>query len=134
MRKSSHFFCNQTSANIIYSFLFLLHGHFYCFAAVAIVEINSNFGKYNIIGTVKFEQSYETDEELPTLKVTGTITGLPEGRHGFHVHEFGNTSDNCMAAGSHFNPYDVRLYFIVRRIVIVTHITYIYLYVYTLNH
>ena len=115
MWKSSHFFCNQTSANIIYSFLFLLHGHFYCFAAVAIVEINSNFGKYNIIGTVKFEQSYETDEELPTLKVTGTITGLPEGRHGFHVHEFGNTSDNCMAAGSHFNPYDVRLYCIVRK-------------------
>lgn len=75
--------------------------------SVAIVEINSNFGKYNIIGTVKFEQSYETDEELPTLKVTGTITGLPEGRHGFHVHEFGNTSDNCMAAGSHFNPYDM---------------------------
>ena len=47
---------------------------------------------------------------MPTLKVTGTITGLPEGRHGFHVHEFGNTSDNCMAAGSHFNPNEVREY------------------------
>ena len=40
--------------------------------------------------------------------MTGTLTGLPEGRHGFHVHEFGNTSDNCMAAGSHFNPDNVR--------------------------
>lgn len=75
--------------------------------SVAIVEINSYFGKYNITGTVKFEQSYETDEELPTLKVTGTLTGLPEGRHGFHVHEIGDTSDNCMAAGSHFNPDNV---------------------------
>ena len=42
--------------------------------------------------------------------MTGTLTGLPEGRHGFHVHEFGNTSDNCMAAGSHINPDNVRIH------------------------
>ena len=38
------------------------------------------------------------------LKITGTITGLTQGSHGFHVHEIPDTSDQCRAAGGHFNP------------------------------
>lgn len=38
-------------------------------------------------------------------KVTAHISGLTPGKHGFHVHEYGDcSSDDGMAAGGHFNP------------------------------
>jgi len=39
------------------------------------------------------------------IHVHGEVTGLPDGEHGFHVHEFGNIdSPDGKAAGPHFNP------------------------------
>ena len=63
--------------------------------AICIVVNNEK----NIKGIVKFEDNGETT----TIKCT--FTGLPEGKHGIHIHEFGNLSDGCNSAGAHFNPY-----------------------------
>lgn len=36
---------------------------------------------------------------------SGTITGLPAGMHGFHIHETGDCSaPDASSAGGHFNP------------------------------
>jgi Cu-Zn family superoxide dismutase len=37
--------------------------------------------------------------------VTASVTGLPPGPHGFHIHEKGDcSSGDGMSAGGHFNP------------------------------
>ncbi len=40
-----------------------------------------------------------------TVHVKGKITGLTPGLHGFHVHEYGDmTDDKGMSTGGHFDP------------------------------
>lgn len=55
-----------------------------------------------VAGVVTFEQSVHGG---PT-RIYGTIRGLPDGEHGFHIHEYGDLSDGCTSAGAHFNPYN----------------------------
>jgi superoxide dismutase, Cu-Zn family len=39
------------------------------------------------------------------IRIEGNVTGLTPGKHGFHVHEWGNcTSADGKSAGGHFNP------------------------------
>ena len=39
------------------------------------------------------------------MKVVADLTGLTPGKHGFHIHEFGDcSSPDGKAAGGHFNP------------------------------
>jgi Cu-Zn family superoxide dismutase len=53
----------------------------------------------NVKGTVKFEK---VDDGV---RVTGRITGLKPGKHGFHIHEFGDLSaPDFSSAGGHFSP------------------------------
>jgi superoxide dismutase, Cu-Zn family len=50
-------------------------------------------------GTVTFT------EEADGVRVQVDLTGLTPGKHGFHVHEFGDCSAPDLAsAGGHFNP------------------------------
>uniref|UniRef100_A0A8D3E8J3 Superoxide dismutase [Cu-Zn] n=1 Tax=Scophthalmus maximus TaxID=52904 RepID=A0A8D3E8J3_SCOMX len=53
-------------------------------------------------GTVHFEQ--EVSDAAP-VKLTGKISGLAPGEHGFHVHAFGDNTNGCISAGPHFNPH-----------------------------
>lgn len=53
----------------------------------------------NVGGTVTFTSSGDQ------VKVVADITGLTPGKHGFHIHEFGDCSDpKAASAGGHFNP------------------------------
>uniref|UniRef100_V5N542 Superoxide dismutase [Cu-Zn] n=1 Tax=Gobiocypris rarus TaxID=143606 RepID=V5N542_GOBRA len=58
-------------------------------------------GTGEVTGTVYFEQETETSP----VKLSGEITGLAAGKHGFHVHAFGDNPNGCLTAGPHFNPH-----------------------------
>jgi Cu-Zn family superoxide dismutase len=50
-------------------------------------------------GDILFTQTGEK------VHVTGTITGLPPGKHGIHIHEKGDLSaPDLMSTGGHYNP------------------------------
>lgn len=61
-------------------------------------------GDASVTGQVNFSQK---NPDQPVL-VQATFWNLPKGYHGFHIHEFGDLSDGCMSAGSHFNPFGKR--------------------------
>jgi len=50
-------------------------------------------------GTVTF-----TEMSDGSVEVKVSLTGVPPGTHGFHVHDKGDCGDNGNAAGGHFNP------------------------------
>lgn len=53
----------------------------------------------NASGTIMFTKTGEG------IKVTADLQGLSKGKHGFHIHEFGDcSSPDGMSAGGHFNP------------------------------
>src|SRR6476619_5701398 len=64
--------------------------------AVAVVSPTANS---KVTGTVTFTKSGDD------VKVVADISGLTPGKHGFHIHEFGDCSaPDGKAAGGHFNP------------------------------
>ena len=53
----------------------------------------------HVHGVVHFAQTEEG------MKVTARVEGLTPGKHGFHIHQFGDiTAANGTSAGGHFNP------------------------------
>jgi superoxide dismutase, Cu-Zn family len=64
----------------------------------AIVLITPTKGN-SVHGIVTFEKTEKG------IHIIANLTGLPPGKHGFHIHEFGDiTSDDGSSAGGHFNP------------------------------
>lgn len=58
-------------------------------------------GSGDVKGTIHLTQAGDA------TNLTGEISGLAPGQHGFHIHEFGDNTNGCMSAGSHFNPHGV---------------------------
>ena len=62
--------------------------------AICVFHQNNN----GVSGIIKFS------EKNNKVKVEFAIKGLEDGKHGFHIHEYGDLTDECNSACSHFNP------------------------------
>ncbi|KAK6926709.1 Superoxide dismutase, copper/zinc binding domain [Dillenia turbinata] len=56
-------------------------------------------GTSSVEGVVTLTQ----EDDGPTT-VNVKVTGLTPGPHGFHLHEYGDTTNGCISTGAHFNP------------------------------
>jgi Cu-Zn family superoxide dismutase len=64
--------------------------------AVAVIH---GFGDSHVKGVVHFKAT--TDG----VQISGQLSGLKPGKHGFHIHEFGDVSSaDPKCHGGHFNP------------------------------
>jgi len=45
------------------------------------------------------------NDAAPT-HIWGQIKGMLMGKHGFHIHTFGDLSNGCVSAGPHYNPFN----------------------------
>lgn len=64
--------------------------------AVAVLSPTANS---KVTGAVTFTKAGNE------VKVVADLTGLSPGKHGFHIHEFGDCSaPDATSAGGHFNP------------------------------
>lgn len=66
-------------------------------AVCVLLNFHAPFTTTNVI------RIYEAD---PGLFFHGTIHGLMPGKHGFHIHEFGDLTEGCKSLCAHFNPYE----------------------------
>jgi len=67
-------------------------------ASKAIAVLHPTEGS-SVSGIVMFEKAEKG------VRVTARISGLAPGKHGFHIHEYGDCSSvDGTSAGGHFNP------------------------------
>jgi Cu-Zn family superoxide dismutase len=68
-------------------------------AFAAICDFTSGAGK--VEGRLTLTQGAGYDD---AVRITGYISPLKPGKHGFHIHMYGDFSDGCTSAGGHYNP------------------------------
>ena len=65
--------------------------------AICILRENQSSG---VNGVVRFHQKGNGKCHIRAI-----VKGLKEGKHGIHIHEFGNLLEGCVTAGEHYNPF-----------------------------
>ncbi|MEO1522432.1 MAG: superoxide dismutase family protein [Cyanobacteria bacterium J06633_2] len=77
-------------------------------ATNAAATIQSTDGSGIVLGEATF---IETSDGL---SVDLSLSDVPAGFHGFHVHEFASCENGGVAAGGHFNPLSVKHGYLVK--------------------
>ena len=68
---------------------------------VAVVKISEDDFESGVTANIRIEQNSPDD----VITITGTIKGLENSsKHGLHIHEAPYTDNDCLTAGTHFNP------------------------------
>lgn len=57
----------------------------------------------NISGNISFIENEDMLGYVST-NISGVVSGLKPGKHGFHIHMWGDQTNGCQTMGSHYNP------------------------------
>jgi Cu-Zn family superoxide dismutase len=68
----------------------------------AVVEFQSTSMQSDVLGKATLKETSDG------LSIDVALTGVPEGAHGFHIHQNGSCADQGNAAGGHFDPDHVQ--------------------------
>ena len=71
--------------------------------AICVFHHNNN----GVSGRIHFRQKNprkSSNNTPPSIVISYVINGLSDGDHGFHIHEYGDLTDECTSACAHFNP------------------------------
>ena len=87
-------------------FRFLLAAFSTCFLPIAVsAEPTSAVAVLEAKSNSKVSGKLDFAEKDGSVTISGTISGLTPGKHGFHIHEIGDCSaSDGSSAGGHFNP------------------------------
>ncbi|KAG2224264.1 hypothetical protein INT45_000295 [Circinella minor] len=55
-----------------------------------------------VFGYVSFHQCGPND----STAIFANLTGVPPGKHGLHVHQYGDLTNGCDSLGGHYNPFN----------------------------
>lgn len=66
--------------------------------AITKIFTDKNNTKTKITGFIYFTQSSNGK-----VRVSYDVKGLSDGKHGFHVHTYGDLTNNCMSSAGHFS-------------------------------
>jgi Cu-Zn family superoxide dismutase len=69
--------------------------------ATATAQLQPADASSGITGTVTFTQ------EAGGVRVVADVSGLPPGKHGFHIHQNGECVPPFTSAGDHLNPWNM---------------------------
>lgn len=71
-------------------------------SAVCIFDPTSSFNSWKIKGSIHFKQNSVHDFVFVTI----SLSGFPKNSlFACHIHEYGDLSEGCASACSHFNPF-----------------------------
>lgn len=68
-----------------------------------------NFKAAELVGSI--EGTLHLEERNDDLLIEGTLSGIPLGKHGIHVHENGSTGNGCLDAGGHCTSVNITTLF-----------------------
>ena len=67
-------------------------------------------GNLTASGAVNSGTLFLRESNQGTVEILGEISGLTDGDHGLHIHEFGGLGNDCKDAGGHFDPDFTEMY------------------------
>lgn len=73
-----------------------------CNAAIGTATIKGTVKDSTVVGMMSFMETAEG------LQVEVSVANVSEGKHGVHIHEKGDCSDEGRAAGGHYNPTNAK--------------------------